>query len=90
MIGVVTSKGGDTFKVDIGAADLAQLSYLSFEGATKRNRPNVKSGDLIYGTITIASKHTEPEVIFPKKVRHHLYCTRLATCHDILEHQNFV
>ena len=42
MIGVVTSKGGDTFRVDIGTNELASLSYLSFESATKRNRPDVK------------------------------------------------
>lgn len=42
VIGVVTMKAGDTFRVDIGANEIASLSYLSFEGATKRNRPDVK------------------------------------------------
>ena len=41
VIGIVTQKSGDVFKVDIGGSDLATLSYLAFEGATKRNRPNV-------------------------------------------------
>nr|CAD2130317.1 unnamed protein product [Meloidogyne enterolobii] len=31
-------------------------------GATKRNRPNVKVGDLIYGQIILTSKHFEPEL----------------------------
>jgi len=68
VIGVVMTKGGDFYKLDIGAADMAMLSYLAFEGATKKNRPNVKTGDLIYGIIKIASRHIEPEVIFPKKM----------------------
>ena len=43
VIGIVTAKQGDTFRVDIGASDAASLSYLSFEGATKKNRPDVKA-----------------------------------------------
>ena len=42
MIGIVTNKAGDTFRIDIGANEIASLSFLSFEGATKRNRPDVK------------------------------------------------
>ncbi len=44
VIGIVTAKAGDIFRVDIGASDTASLSYLAFEGATKRNRPDVKVG----------------------------------------------
>ena len=42
VIGIVTQKAGDIFRVDIGGSDQASLSFLSFEGATKRNRPDVK------------------------------------------------
>ena len=42
VIGIVTSKAGDAFRVDIGTSEPASLSYLGFEGATKRNRPDVK------------------------------------------------
>lgn len=42
MIGIITSKSGDIFKVDVGGSEQASLSYLAFEGATKRNRPNVQ------------------------------------------------
>lgn len=41
VIGIVREKHADNFKVDIGAASLASLSILGFEGATKKNRPNV-------------------------------------------------
>jgi len=47
IIGHVMSKiGVDFFRLDIGAAQPAVLSYLHFEGATKKNRPNVKVGTL--------------------------------------------
>jgi exosome complex RNA-binding protein Rrp4 len=44
VIGIVTTKSGDVFKVDVGGSEQASLSYLAFEGATKRNRPNVQVG----------------------------------------------
>lgn len=62
VIGIVTTKAGDVFKVDVGGSEQASLSYLGFEGATKRNRPNVQVGDLVYGHFTIANKDMEPEL----------------------------
>lgn len=62
VLGTVFSKAGDFFRVDIGATDLAMLNFTSFEGATKRNRPNIKVGDLIYGQVIMTSKNIEPEI----------------------------
>ncbi|XP_075994443.1 exosome complex component RRP40 isoform X2 [Genypterus blacodes] len=63
VIGVVTVKSGDIFKVDFGGSEQASLSYLAFEGATKRNRPNVQVGDLVFGQFTVANKDMEPELV---------------------------
>ncbi|XP_056328247.1 exosome complex component RRP40 [Danio aesculapii] len=63
VIGIVTAKSGDVFKVDVGGSEQASLSYLAFEGATKRNRPNVQVGDLVFGQFTIANKDMEPELV---------------------------
>ncbi|KAM6266112.1 exosome complex component RRP40 isoform 1-T1 [Porphyrio hochstetteri] len=63
VIGIVTVKAGDVFKVDVGGSEQASLSYLAFEGATKRNRPNVQVGDLIYGQFLVANKDMEPEMV---------------------------
>ncbi|XP_061490957.1 exosome complex component RRP40 [Rhineura floridana] len=63
VIGIVTTKAGDIFKVDVGGSEQASLSYLAFEGATKRNRPNVQVGDLIYGQFIVANKDMEPEMV---------------------------
>ncbi|KAM6306182.1 exosome complex component RRP40 [Aegotheles albertisi] len=63
VLGIVTAKAGDVFKLDVGGSEQASLSYLAFEGATKRNRPNVQVGDLIYGQFLVANKDMEPEMV---------------------------
>ncbi|KAM9330023.1 exosome complex component RRP40 [Gastrophryne carolinensis] len=62
VIGIVTTKSGDVFKLDVGGSDQASLSFLAFEGATKKNRPNVKVGDIVYGQFIVANKDMEPEL----------------------------
>lgn len=43
VIGAVVGKNGaEGFRIDIGGAHNANLDALAFEGATKRNRPNLK------------------------------------------------
>ncbi|GBP59556.1 Exosome complex component RRP40 [Eumeta japonica] len=63
VIGVVVQKAGDVFRVDIGSVNTAALSYLSFENATKKNRPDVRIGDVIYAKLLVASKDMEPELV---------------------------
>lgn len=63
VIGTVMQKAGDIFRVDIGTSCAASLSYLSFEGATKRNRPAIKVGDVVYAKMLNASKDMEPELV---------------------------
>ncbi|XP_023184371.1 exosome complex component RRP40 isoform X2 [Xiphophorus maculatus] len=63
VIGIVTVKSGDVFKVDIGGSEVASLSYLAFEGATKRNRPNIQVGDLLLAQLVVANKDMEPELV---------------------------
>lgn len=41
VIGIVTERLGEGFKVDIGTHQPATLSIYQFEGGTKRNRPNL-------------------------------------------------
>ncbi|XP_038220708.1 exosome complex component RRP40 [Zerene cesonia] len=63
VIGVVVQKAGDIFRVDVGGSCTAALSYLSFEGATKKNRPEVQIGDVVYAKMLVASKDMEPELV---------------------------
>lgn len=63
VVGIVTQKAGDIFRVDIGSSDTASLSYAAFEGASKRNRPDVQVGDLVYAKLLVASKDMESELV---------------------------
>ncbi|KAE8443701.1 hypothetical protein EG329_001473 [Mollisiaceae sp. DMI_Dod_QoI] len=40
----------------------AALPQLSFEGATKKTRPQLNTGALVYARVTLANKHMEPEL----------------------------
>ncbi|KAF8895344.1 hypothetical protein BD779DRAFT_1498988 [Infundibulicybe gibba] len=62
VIGVIAQKLGEGFRVDIGSAHYASLDGLAFEGATKRNKPNLKIGCLVYARISLAHKDMEPEL----------------------------
>ncbi|KAF9082152.1 Exosome component 3 [Mortierella sp. GBA35] len=62
VIGVVTGKTAEHYKVDIGAAQPALLGVLAFEGATKRNKPNHNIGDLLYCRVSMANKDMEAEL----------------------------
>lgn len=42
---------------------LALLPQLAFEGATKKTRPQLAPGSLVYARISLASKHMDPELV---------------------------
>ncbi|KAL1497243.1 hypothetical protein ABEB36_008236 [Hypothenemus hampei] len=63
VVGIITKKSGDVLKVDIGSAELANLSTLAFEGATKKMKPEVEIGDIVYAKLLNAYKDMEPELV---------------------------
>ncbi|KAI9246143.1 hypothetical protein BY458DRAFT_528232 [Sporodiniella umbellata] len=62
VIGTVTAKLGEYFRVDIGTAHSAVLPMLAFEGATKRNRPNLSVRSLVYTRVSMANRDMEAEL----------------------------
>ncbi|KAI0747455.1 hypothetical protein BC629DRAFT_1610031 [Irpex lacteus] len=66
VVGVVISRSGEGWRVDIGAAHMASLDGtldgLVFEGATKRNRSNLKVDSVIYAQVSLAHKDMEQEL----------------------------
>lgn len=62
VIGIVTEKHGEEFRLDLAGTETATLSALAFEGASKRNRPNFNVGALIYCRVIVASRDWEVEV----------------------------
>lgn len=63
VIGIVVQKAGDIYRVEIGASETACLSYLAFEGATKKSRPDVNVGDLVFAKLLTANKDFESELV---------------------------
>lgn len=48
VLGTVRQKQGDFYSVDIGAPFPAMLNVLAFENATRRNRPNLEIGTVLF------------------------------------------
>jgi exosome complex component RRP40 len=62
VVGIVLKRTQDRYIVDVGSAHLAALDALAFDGATKRNKPSLQLGALVYCRVTSAYKDMEPEV----------------------------
>ena len=54
VLGVVKKKTGELCYLDIGCPSPACLNVLSFEGASKKNRPDIRLRDVIYASISQA------------------------------------
>lgn len=59
VVGRVTDRHGEGWAVDVGAPFPAALPALAFEGATRRNRPDLKPGDLVYARVVSAGRPGE-------------------------------
>jgi exosome complex component RRP40 len=62
VVGVIKDSMAETFRVDIGFAQPATLSNVGFDGAMRRNRPDLHPGDLVYARVIVAHKDMEPEI----------------------------
>ncbi|KAH8114749.1 hypothetical protein DFH11DRAFT_1688831 [Phellopilus nigrolimitatus] len=62
VVGMVIGKMGEGWRVDVGAAHAATLDGYAFEGATKRNKPNLKIDSLVYARVSLAHKDMDPEL----------------------------
>lgn len=62
VVGTVMSRFSEGYKIDIGAASYASLDSLAFAGASKRNRPHLEIGMLIYCRVSVANRDMDPEV----------------------------
>ena len=62
VIGIVIERHGENLALDIGGPFPAVLNSLAFEGATRRNRPKLGEGDLVYARVTLAHKDVDTEL----------------------------
>ena len=62
VIGIVKGVYSEHYRVDIGYHVNAILDHLAFEGATRKNRPQLTIGSIVYCRIVFANRDIEPEV----------------------------
>ncbi|KAL3684850.1 hypothetical protein R1sor_002872 [Riccia sorocarpa] len=62
VIGVVADRRFESYSVDIGAPSNAILPILAFEGATRRNAPNLQPGAAVYARVVRAHRDVQPEL----------------------------
>ena len=62
VVGVVADATMDGYRVRLHGTSLALLPALAFDGATKRNKPALRRGDVVFARVAAASKHMEPEL----------------------------
>ncbi len=63
VVGIVTAKLAELYRVDIGAHMNAALPLAGFEGVTKKNKPNLDVGSVVYARVLVANKDMEPELV---------------------------
>lgn len=59
---MIEDKAGDFYKVNILSGTSCLLSRLGFEGATKRNKPELKVGDVVYCRVQLAHRDLDTEL----------------------------
>ena len=61
VVGVVVDRFAEDCKVHLGPACSfpGVLNLLAFEGATRRNRPRINVGDVVYAVVTDAGRYEE-------------------------------
>ena len=63
VIGIVTARLSEFFRVDIGSQSTATLSLLTgFDNATKKNRPSWNVGTIIFARVSMAHSELDPEL----------------------------
>ncbi|KAI5480860.1 hypothetical protein MNV49_006669 [Pseudohyphozyma bogoriensis] len=62
VIGIIIARHAEGYRVDIGSAQAASLDALAFEGATKRNKPNLKVGTIVYAHLLSTPAFSETEI----------------------------
>ncbi|CAF1252539.1 unnamed protein product [Rotaria magnacalcarata] len=100
ILGIVVRRQLESLLVDIGYNELASLSLYDFEGSTKRTKPNVDRGDVIYGRLKIDGE-CQPQITCVNEdgkadgmgVLHengYLFSIPIDVANDLIHHDNLL
>jgi exosome complex component RRP40 len=62
IIGTIVEKNSESYKLDIGTGQMATLSTIAFDGATRHNCPRLEVGELVYCRVAIVNRFLVPEL----------------------------
>uniref|UniRef100_A0A7S2QBZ1 Ribosomal RNA-processing protein 40 n=1 Tax=Zooxanthella nutricula TaxID=1333877 RepID=A0A7S2QBZ1_9DINO len=62
VVGVVTQRSSEVYKVDIRAPSAAYLPTMAFNAATRKNRPALEVGSLVYARVQSAHPDLDTEL----------------------------
>jgi exosome complex component RRP40 len=62
IIGIITQKSSEFYRVDIGTYTYAVLNAIDFSGATRKSKPNLNLGDIVYAKVSKLNKHDTPTI----------------------------
>jgi len=62
VIGTITQRSMDMYRVDIGTYTHAILPTTEFEGATKKTKPNLNVGDIVFARVMRVNKFDAPMI----------------------------
>ena len=62
VIGIIVERHAEEYRVNIGGSSVAVLPTLAFDGASKRNKPDLHVGDVVYCRICLSVTCMPPEL----------------------------
>ena len=62
VVGIIEDRVGEAYRINIYAGNPAIMSTMAFDGASKRNRPDLKKGDIVYCRVLVARSDIDVEV----------------------------
>jgi exosome complex RNA-binding protein Rrp4 len=63
VVAVIEEKNGEHYRVNMLSGCNAVLHQLAFEGATKRNKPDLSKGSVVYARVVASFKDVETELV---------------------------
>lgn len=60
VIGIITHRNAHFYEVEIKGPNQGLLGTLEFEGATKRNRPDLDVGDIVFCRVSVSNRDMQP------------------------------
>ena len=80
VVGVITDRNAEQYRMQLHGTTLATLPVLAFDGASRRNKPNLAVGALVFGRVCAVSKYMDAELTCQGEVLGRALCCAARSC----------